>query len=573
MSRAVITINYKAHIPAGVAFAGGLSMIAGWPVVVPVLIGGAIGGALPDIDIEGSAIEKMGDKTASAVDKTIGRHVGKRASGILSIAGKGIDMVFLAPIARLWRFLSKKVFGNLYLKLYNLGSFGPDRQTLGQKLHWNGDNKPWAHRGGITHSISFMITSCVLTVPVAFIFQSPEFLIGAEAGIASHLFADSLCKSGVKYFFPFQPKVGFDNDNGAGRGRDVRLLPKGMQVVTGKDRITNTELEGYADQAKALKDRKLRNRERLWQWIFKLLALAAIVLLLLGVIGPGGIAMSALGKDFSEASSPIAVVADAVDGSSGSAAGGNGGSGGDSASGGKAAAFDQTSDSDATGNKEGTVTTTTETIDLSSNTGSGNGSGSCENAGGSGSDSGISADGTVAATGDVALMGASLSGADKIDVRGSNVNSKPEIRGVTSLTLGDIDVKELPRGVVKMPDESLWIIGVGPVTRDNLNNSLWQFTDVEKAKLMAAAGAQRLDGIPTSISNVFTDSAAFLGDTAKDVADAAGNAAGSAGNAASEGAGGIMGWLSDITGVDLTGSGSGGGYKGGFLGITTWTDT
>lgn len=532
----VIPINYKAHIPAGIAFAGGVSMIAGWPVVIPALVGGAIGGALPDIDIEGSAIEKMGDKTARVVERSFGekrtRSLGvRRFTGALSVVGKGIDMIFLAPIARAWRFLSKKVFGNIYLKLYNLGSFGPDKLTLGEKLHWNGDSKPWAHRGGITHSISFMVTSCVLTLPVAFIFQSPEFLIGVEAGIASHLFADSLCKSGVKYLFPFQPRIGFDNDNGAGRGRDIRLLPKGLQVVTGKDRITNKELEEYPDRDKALHDRRLRNRERMWQWIFKLAALALFICLLIGVAGPGGVAVSAFGQDFSDAQSPVTAIVQQAD--------------------------EEQSTSATSGQQD------------SGNNGSDEASASAGTDGDNEEDNnGIQVpEGSATATGDVAKMGGDLTGADMIAVQGDNVNSKPEIKGVTSLTFGDIDIKDLPRGVVKMPDESLWIIGVGPVTRDNINNNpLWQFTDEEKTRLIAAASAQRLDGIPTSVSNLITNSGAFISDAAKDAADAAAGAANNAKDDAEEAAEGPFAFISELLG-------GGSGYKGGFLGLTTWTDS
>lgn len=536
----MVSINYKAHIPAGIAFAGGLSMIAGWPAVVPVLIGGAFGGALPDIDIEGSAIENMGDKTAGAVDKAVGKRgdFGKRLSKMSSAIGKSIDMIFLTPIGKIWRFLSKKVFGNIYLKLYHLGKFGQDGKCLGEVLHWNGDAKPWAHRGGITHSFSFMITSCIVTVPIAFVFQSPEFLIGCEAGIMSHLVADSFCKSGVKFFFPFQPKIGFNNDSDAGRGRDIRLLPKGMQVSTGKDRITNTELDNYPDQEKAMRDRKLRFREKMWQWIFKILALLIFIALCIGLVGPGGIVMNAMGQDFSGQTSPVAAVTNTSDDS------------------GKAQ--DVQNSSFANTESSAAMSVTTETISSDSNA----------NIPGTGNAQASSANGL-----DLARAGSDLSGADPIRLEGSSPNSKPEIKGVTSLTKGDIDVKDLPRGVVKMPDESLWIIGVGPVTRENLNNPMWQFTEDEKIKLMAAAGAQRLNDIPTSVSNIFTDAGKVVTDTAQDVKDAAATTGQNAQDAAESGVGGIAGLFKDLTGIDITGGSSGGGYKGGFLGITTWTDT
>ena len=520
-------------------------MIAGWPVVVPVLIGGAFGGALPDIDIEGSAIENMGDKTAGAVDQAVGKRgsVGKRISKALSAIGKAVDMIFLAPIGKLWRFLSKNLFGKVYLKLYHLGKFGSEGKSLGEVLKWNGEGKPWAHRGGITHSFSFMFTSCIITAPVAFVFQSPEFLIGCEAGIVSHLVADSFCKSGVKFFYPFQPKIGFDNESGAGRGRDIRLLPKGMQVSTGKDRITNTELENYPDQEKAMRDRKLRFREKMWQWIFKVLALLAIIALFVGLAGPGGVAMSAMGKDFSGQASPIAAALSDQ---------GETQSGQDDGQGGQVA---QDASDTTNGNAEAgtSMSVTTETVVPE---GSSSTLVDTSQEGSSSNPNGI----------DIARAGSDLSGVDAISVQGTSANSKPEIKGPTSFTMGDIDVKDLPRGVVKMPDESLWIVGVGPVTRENLDNPLWQFTDDEKIKLIAAASAQRLNDIPTSVSNIFTDTSQVITDATGEAKDAITGAA----DETQESVGGIAGWFKDITGIDVSNSG---GYKGGFLGITTWTDT
>lgn len=522
-----------------------------------------MGGALPDIDTEGAAIEKMGAKSAQTANKTIGKlgGFGKGVARLWAAIGKAIDVIFLAPLGRLWRFLSQNLFGRVYLAVYHFGSFGAEEKSLGQLLHWNGDSKPWAHRGGITHSFSFMLTSCVLLVPVAFIFQSPEFLLGAELGIVSHLFADSLCKSGVKFFFPFQPKIGFDNENGAGRGRDIRLLPKGMQVSTGKDRLTNRELDAYADQAKAMRDRKLRFREKLWQWIFKVLAALFVVLLVVGVgARSGGIAFSApiFGGE------PIAELnlSDIGANMGGTA---NGGGGDANATPSKEGAAFQ-----ASGNNANAAADNGNTSGSSNNNGDGEQNdaqdvvSAGENSSGQQNDSGAtSASGSQV---NVAQDGGTVAGVviAKIPVNMTN-NTKPEIKGPLSLTKGDVSIRRLPKGIMKMPDESLWVIGVGPVSKANLDNTggRWIFTEEEKEELLRYAAAQRFEDIPTSVSGVFTNTVQNIQDTAQDVAD-------EAQNTANEAKGGLWGWLSDMTGVDL--GGGGGSYQGGFMDMTQWTD-
>lgn len=503
----------------------------GWVAVIPLLIGGAVGGALPDIDTEGAAIEKMGSKSASAARKTIGKmgKGGKMASRLMSAVGSAIDLIFLGPLGKLWRFLSENVFGRVYLAVYRFGSFGPDNKSLGEVFHWNGDSKPWAHRGGITHSFSFMITSCVFTVPVAFIFQSPEFLLGCELGIMSHLFADSLCKSGVKFFFPFQPRIGFDNENGAGRGRDIRLLPKGLQVSTGKDRITNAELDNYPDQEKAMKDRRLRFREKMWQWIFKVSALVCIILLAVGFAGrAGGVAFSA----------PIF--------------------------GGEPVAAVELSDWAGQGTSE-------QSERQEANTPSEQQQQGADDAEGQGSTVSAVQEGTSATSEsgsqvDIASAGGELAGVNPYKFETSSATSKPEIKGPTSLTRGDLSIKSLPKGIMKMPDESLWVVGVGPVSVANLDNPKWMFTKEEKEMLLRAASAQRFEDIPNSISSIFKDPAG----TAQAVVDGAENVANDAQNAANGAAGGLLGLFSDATGVDVS---KGSGYNGGFLGITDWTNS
>lgn len=500
----------------------------GWAAIIPVLIGGAIGGALPDIDIEGSAIEKMGGKTSAAVSKTIGKMgaSGRRISRLTEAIGVAADTIFLGPLGRVWRFLSKNVFGRIYLKLYRFGKFGKNYDTLGEKLGWNGDPKPWAHRGGITHSLSFMVTSLVLVGPVAIIFQSPEFLLGCEIGIVSHLVTDSMCKSGVKYFFPWQPKIGFDNENHAGRGRDVRILPKGMQVSTGKDALTKNEIEEIkkADMDKGLKEARLRFREIMWQRIFQVLAIIVVVVLVAGVFGKGGIAFGFNGDDSAAKQEQTQTIADT--------------------------SSDQTQNANTNAANNDSSTQGTE---------------------------------KTYSKLDTAQAGATVEGVDSISVDGTSYNSKPEIKGPTSLTYADLDIRDLPKGIMKLPDESLWVIGVGPVNEENLNNPRWTFTEEEKRRLLATVNAQRFEGIPNSVSNVvsatstaFTNAANDVANGAKDVADSAKDAAGNAASGASDALGGLGSFFKDLTGIDIggtSGSGSGSGYSGGFLGITAWTDS
>lgn len=513
----------------------------GWVAVIPVLIGGAVGGALPDIDTEGAAIEKMGSKSTSAAYKTVGKMggTGKRIALFISAVGQALDSIFLAPLGKLWRFLSQNVFGRVYLAVYRFGSFGEDSKTLGEVLHWNGESKPWAHRGGITHSFSFMLTSCVLTVPVAFIFQSPEFLIGAELGIISHLFADSLCKSGVKFFFPFQPKIGFDNDSGAGRGRDIRLLPKGMQVSTGKDRITNSELDNYTDPVKAAKDRKLRFREKLWQWIFKLLAVVAVVLLVVGWTGrAGGVAFSA--NLFGEQDNPIAL----------------------------SSPIDSLSQTDGnTQPPQNDKPSNTPVVSPAPETVADNET-PMNNAVSQTGTASIEGTGDAYSQVDIGVAGKETAGVNPVPLERS-ATSKPEMRGPSSLTMADVSVKDLPRGIMKMPDESLWVVGVGPVNRENLDNPKWTFTQEEKDWLLLLASKQRMNNIPKSINDV-PDIINDVANTAQETIDNAQEAGGDAAN-------GLAGWLSDISGIDIAGSDgtnvSGGGYTGGFLGLTEWTNS
>lgn len=542
------------------------------PFNVPFFIGGALGGALPDIDIDGSAIEKLGEKSGGAVAKMIDK-VGKDGKGgtrILSktaeSAGKSIDFILLRPLSWLWRVTAEKLLGKIYMKIYNIGGKkkggGPDAigggagggsgggdgdgsgECLGKRLGWDpGD--PWTHRGGLTHSLSFMLTSSVVFLPLSWLLGTWWLWAGVMLGILSHLLTDAMCVSGTKFFWPWRPKVGFAEERpgpdgqpqkGA-RGRDIRILPYRFCVHTGYASKSTTVLEQDArgDSAKYDRSLKWRRREKMWRYILAFLAVALTVLSIAGFgLAKGGVTLgfaeTPLRPDLAQNTEAdddavlydagpdgipgtpddVPVDAGSVDGGSGS--GGGGGDGGSAAAGGEAV------------HEAGEDT---ETI------------------------------------ADPALS-VSVAGANPVeDVQAQQTNGGttiPEHAGPTSLTLGDLGLDELPAGIAKMPDESLWVIGVGPVTKENLDNPKWVFTDEEKARLLAAAGAQRANQLPD-----------IVGDLAQGAADAAGDAANEAGEAA-EGAGNAIGnWLSSLfegAGIDL---GDGTGIFG-FQGLTPYTD-
>lgn len=474
-------MNYHAHIPAGVTFAAGTALIMGWGFSVPLLIGGAIGGALPDIDIEGSAIEKLGTKSAEVVNKAFGGTGGKRFTKIITALGKILDALILKPVSKLWRLLSQYVFGAVYRKLYESGANGRTRQCFGERMHWLDEKKPWEHRGGITHSLSFLLTSSLFNYPfLVLLLGWDKVYIGIMAGIISHLIADSFCRSGVKFFFPWHPKVGFRHPNGGKQGHDVRLLPPSLQVVTGKDRITNKELDAYTDKAKAKEDRKLRRREKTWQWFFKALGLVLIIMLAYFTFS------------------------------------------------GKVSNADAESQNDE------------DSIGISATQ--------------DGSQSQPPAKDDNDPSQDIVTEGSSASGVNPTDDYSQEDMVgilAPENEGPTSLTSGDANLSDLPKGIIKLPDESLYIVGVGPVSKGNLENPKWVFTDDEKRRLLSLSMAQRIDGIPDKAEETVR----------KMTSDQNSNDNGNSG--------GLLEWLGEAVGIDNLES----GYTGGFLGITPWTST
>ena len=499
-------MNYKAHVPAGITFAAGVSLIIGQPAVIPMLIGGAIGGALPDIDVDtGSAIEKMGSKSARAGSKllsSIGLH---KIGNLLVGLGAIFDHCVLRPLCKAWRFLADNVLTKAYMGIYNIPikprkrivadkngkSSEKSVSKLGELAGWDVSD-PSVHRGGITHSLTFLVTSCIMTVPIALILQSFPFWLGCELGILSHLVTDSMCRSGVKYFWPWLPKIGFADIHGKNVGRGIRIMPASLLVKTGCDSWNNDYIENeFRDEKERREARTLRRREKMWQKIFQLLA----VVLIVSLIALGGASWSFVDKaNAVEAQQPQSAQTQNV-----------------------------TQQGNASSNNTGKNSNATDNTQNNASNGM-----------------------------------AAVSTSDSI-----SGETTPENAGPTSLTMGDLDISLLPRGIMKMPDESLWVVGVGPVNEQNLNNQKWSFTDDEKKKLLAASKAQRSSDIPTTLGNAAND----LVSKASDLADLLSSSANSNTSSNNTSSGFLSSWFDDL-GIDTSASGN---YQGGFLGITPYT--
>lgn len=516
-------MDYKSHVPAGVLLTGVAALIAGAPAVVPFLLGGAFGGALPDIDIEGSAVQSLGSKAARGSGKImrkVGGRAGRTASNITSVLGLAIDSIFLRPICRAWRIFAEKVLGRIYEKIYAIGAKS-GAIPLGKKLHW--DSSPaWAHRGGLTHSFIFLLNSCLITVPLSFLLGGFPFWLGCEIGIISHLVADSMCRSGVKFFWPFIIPIGFPNRDGEKKGDGMRILPFSLQVKTGAAQKTRQEINAISDETEAQEARRLKRREIAWRWFFRLSALGVLVALFMGVAGPGGIAWS-FDEDTFDPLSSIRNTQISVPGAT------------------EPGQSTEGQPQEGQQSVEGRQPVEGQPQEAQP----------------------VSVEGQPAEAAPVEEQ--PVNPEQPVEGAQAAIASVPEHAGPRSLTYGDVPLTSLPKGIIKLPDESLWIVGVGPVTPENLENPRWVFTDAEKQMLLRTASAQRLDEIPDAIDELTSGAANALSNGA----NATGEAANEAANSAEQGAGGIIGWLQEITGLNSNSASN--GYDGGFLGITPYT--
>lgn len=416
-------MQYKAHIPAGIAFASLAMLVSGSPLDLLMLVGGAIGGALPDIDVEGSdgqgsAIQSLGSKTNMAMRKTV---VLSPVAKVLSPVTTVLDKIVLTPICKLWRLIATKALGPAYRSIARSG--------LGRALRLDRDD-PSAHRGGLTHSFFSMILFSLPILPLCLLAGIPQLWAGIMWGMLSHLVCDAFCKSGVKFFWPWVPDIGFRNEDGVG-GRDgIKLLPARCLMKTGK--CTNkAELERRRGSRDYPMLRKYYRLEKGWQRVFLVLAIVLPVLVLTG-IGPASGTVAFAGKVHDVAGKKTAIE--------------------------RQGAADPSMPVEDQANAESAQVAKAEAADPNVTT---------------------------------------ASEAARTD--GGRNQRVDEHKGPGSLTYGDIDANTLPVGIVKMPDESLWVAGVGPVTAETLGNL--PLTDEEKARLLAAAKWERRQDLPSSVAN------------------------------------------------------------------------
>lgn len=531
-------MNYHAHIPAGMAFAATACLVSGMPLDIPMILAGGIGGALPDIDHPSgnSAITNIGSKAAKTIPGPLSR--------LAEVIGKIFDLIVMKPLTMIWLACSKNILSPLYFSL---------RNAFGARIGWD-DEDPAAHRGGFTHSLFFVILTSLIMIAFTFIgnsialilvgetpFSNPigsNIWIGLELGIISHLFADSLCKSGVKWFWPWKPAIGF-SDGTHKRGDGIRLLPVDRCVSTG---LCPTKEDYMAYGRGTEKYRTMRaayRREKMWQWIFKGMLLAVCTAIILG-IGPGS------GK-VAWGESVVQVSESETDGDA------------------------KRSD---TGGLFGLVS---RLFGNDSNNGTG---ASIE----TDRKQGSAVDNEQAITASTRMV--DENGYDTVQER----------KGPTSFTYGDLDFADLPRGIAKMPDESLYVIGVGAVNAETLESPTLQLTQEEKDVLLRAATAQRVSELPSDVRNLADEAQSIANQTAQGVSDTFNDAvngitdifnrtspsgrtaeqdgeAGSASSDASDGTnnrstyGGnsFTDWLGEIYSQDEEQS------EGGFLGLTPFT--
>lgn len=533
-------MNYKAHIPAGIAFAGAGLFLTGSPLDFIVLIGGAIGGALPDIDVdgrndEGSAIQHVGLKASDQINRVTNQagKSGKFIGTMIEALARAFDAIIMTPFCRGWRWFAEHVLAKLYYKFM-------DAFDLKRRWGWDKED-PSNHRGGLTHSLFGMLLFSVVLIPISLLLGGWGFYIGSMLGYFSHLFCDAVCQSGVKFFWPFLPKIGFVNDAGYDGSDGIKLLPAKMLMKTGKC-TSRSELRDNKGEDDYKMLRKYYYLEKGWQWLFKFLAVLFIALILLG-IGPG--------------SGQIAIADTLVNLN------------------GKNVSIQQYGDAEVH-SQQGT--------DENGVTGNGNAAaGNPVSSGGNGADAdgNASVNGTSNASGNDSGWSASPTDVDGTDgdeqasdANGGRMQEVAETGGPTSLTYGDLDATTLPKGIIKMPDETLWVVGVGPVNKENLESPKLQLTEKEKQDLLVAAAAQRVQGIPDDIADGIENAQNVVGNAVNGAAGAAGDAANAAGDAASDAGNGLFNLLNSITGGAISGNGVDTGSmwdNWGFLGITPYT--
>lgn len=422
----------KAHIPAGITAAALATLLSGAPLDPVMLIGGAIGGALPDIDVagddgQGSAVQHLGERASGAMRSTV---VLSPLARVTQPVGQAFDLVVLGPLCRGWRLLAGRALAPAYLAVAQ----GP----VGRVLRLDRDD-PSAHRGGLTHSLLAMGLFSLVILPLCRLAGVPRLWEGIMWGFLSHLLCDAVCKSGVKFLWPWAPNIGFRNEDGVGGREGIKLLPAGALMKTGKC-TSRAELRrhlgerGYGDLAKCYW------LETGWRVLFQLTALAVPAMVVLGV-GPASGTIEVGPWSFDVAGKQAAAAL---------------------------------------------ASTTDQTLPVEDQVGA------------------VSqADAQVAqADADDPLV---TSASDAAQVDGGRGVRVDEHKGPTSLTYGDVDATALPRGIAKMPDESLWVLGVGPVNTETLSDPSVMLTDEEKQALIAAANWQRRSGSGGGLAGLADD--------------------------------------------------------------------
>jgi membrane-bound metal-dependent hydrolase YbcI (DUF457 family) len=590
-------MNYAAHIPGGIALAAGMAWLTGSPLSIVYLAGGALGGILPDIDTGGKVVKKrnrggevIGSGAWEHVDtrkqpvvdededlsyvpasmklwtgtKTVGKFgshtIGQLkklpapAGPLFELLGHAVDIFFIALFCGLWTPISN-LLDRSYMKLYRSTLSKAPTDERGRSRFKDGCN---VHRG-MTHSLFGLIPLTLLVLPlsiaIGFIPYSGgvmSFLNGVLVGCIAHLLADGVCKSGVNLFWPL--------------AKPFYFAPKNLRMSTAAIKPEN---QGHF-------------LLKAYEYLNKFLAVASLVLCLAAIPPSSGLVQIPFVGDVRLASARAAqeqptseqinnqlvgmnlispdenidtgnitlneekeddrssLVADgaetgdASDGSSGN--GGDDGDGGDSA-GNRADGNTEGKDSQGDGNTEG-----------KDRQGDGNTD-------------------TPAAIEVGAPDSEPEEGSSPIpaDFDGSGVSDVPENIGPMALKLVDLSYKDIPKGVIKLPDGSLYIAGIGPVDSDTVNDPSIALTDAEKNKLLAAMMSENVPDLP-------------------DYTDSVGKALE---NAQQQGQG-ILGSISQLFGGSggswslnpgqngniglITGDGNQ-GVLGGFLGITPYTKT